>query len=106
MSCRSNRTRFVDTELDENVKPLVYKCRERVLQIASSGPSFRIDDYKDLQSSALSFLLVKKENIKSHSSELEHLIHKARWMAKLMYFVKFGYSCAMERVEAVPFVPA
>ena len=54
-----------DTELNENVKPFVYKCREHVLQIAGSDSAFRRDDYKELQSSALSFLMVKKEKINS-----------------------------------------
>jgi len=35
-----------DTELNENVKPFVYKCREHVLQIASSESSFCRDDYE------------------------------------------------------------
>ena len=49
--------------------------------IDSSDSPFRRDDYKELQSSALSNLMVKKENIKSHSGDLEHFIGPGGWLS-------------------------
>jgi len=49
---------------------------------------------RNLQSSALSFLTVKKESTKSHPSDLAGALHKARWMAKLLYFIKI---CVFEQ---------
>jgi len=74
-SAAERLSRFDDIEFNENLKPFVYKCREHVLEVAIVPSRLSIEMItRNLQSSALSFLTVKKENTKWHSSNLEHFI--------------------------------
>ena len=86
-SATERLSRFDDTEFDENAKPFVDKCREHVLQIAGSESSFRRDDYKEFAELCLVFLDGEAGEHKV-TFKRPGALHKARWMAKLIYSIK------------------
>ena len=92
-SCQQQRlSRFDDIEFNENVKPFIYKCREHVLKIASSKSSFHRGDYDEFaELCLLSFLTLKKENTKSHSSDLEHFIRPGGWLLSCFTLSRFVF---------------
>ena len=71
------------------MKPFVYKCRKHVLVIDSSDSPFRTDDYKELQS--LVFLDGEEGEYKVIFKR-PRALHKASWMAKLVYSPKICLS--------------
>ena len=88
-SATERLSRFDDIEFNENVKPFVYKCREyvHVLEIASSKSSFHRDDYKEFAELCLVFL-DGEEGKHKVTFKQPGALHKARWMAKLLYSIK------------------
>ena len=85
-SATERLSRFEDIEFNENVKPFVYKRREHVLKIASSKSSFHRDDYKEFAELCLVFLDGEEEH--KDTFKQPGALHKARWMAKLLYSIK------------------
>jgi len=74
-------------EFNENVKPFVYKCREHVLEIASSESSIHRDDYKEFAELCLVFL-DGEEGEHKVTFKQPGALHKARWMARLVFSIK------------------
>jgi hypothetical protein len=86
-SASQRLSRFDATKFNENVKPFIDKCREHVIQIATSESSFRRDDYKEFAELCLVYLdgEVAEQNV---TFKRPGALHKARWMAKLIYSIK------------------
>jgi hypothetical protein len=70
-----------------SAKPFIDICREQFRQIYSSQLSFRRDDYKEFADLCLLFLDGEVEGDKV-TFKRPGALHKARWMAKLIYSIK------------------
>ena len=86
-SATERLSRFDDNVFSENAKPFIDICREQFRQIYSSQLSFRRDDYKEFADLCLLFLDGEVEEDKV-TFKRPGALHKARWMAKLVYSIK------------------
>ena len=86
-SATERLSRFDDNVFSENAKPFIDICREQFRQIYSSQLSFHRDDFKEFADLCLLFLDGEVEGDKV-TFKRPGALHKARWMAKLIYSIK------------------
>ena len=92
-------SRFDIRGFNDSAQTLVESFRDNVLQIATSELSFRRDDYLEFVELCILFLGTELANL-SFTFKRPGALHKARWMAKLIYSIKI---CLLEtHIQELP----
>lgn len=80
-------SRFESSSFSGNAKTFTDRCREDVIKLAHSELDYRRDDYLEFVELCTVFLDCEKEG-HTFTFKRPGALHKARWMAKLIYSIK------------------
>ena len=83
-------SKFDSSPFSEEVKVMLAGFRARVLALSKSDLSLRRDDYKEFAELCTLFL-DGDENDSIVTFKRPGALHKARWMAKLLYSIKYVF---------------
>ena len=81
-------TRFDETAFSATARSLIDRCRASVLELAQSELLLRRDDYLEFVQLCVVFLSADEVATKKVTFKRPGALHKARWMAKLIYSIK------------------
>lgn len=95
---RENLTLFDSCSFSDGTSDLVQEWRKEALQLAKDSAQHQRDDYKEFSELCLLYLDGPKEH--EFSLKRPGAIHKARWMAKLLYSTKIVL--LQQEISALP----
>lgn len=83
-----NLSKFDDSSFSESAKTLIDECKNNVIKLAKSNVVFCRGDYLEFVQLCLLFLVDDPNEITAANFKRPGALHKARWMAKLIYSIK------------------
>lgn len=90
----TNLSHYDPSEFSTNVRNLLNDWRQETLQLAKSKLSLQRDDYKEFIELCIMHLEGPSSDKGTFSFKRPGALHKARWMAKLLYSIKI---CLLEK---------